>query len=234
MNYLYIDFETTGLDTKHCAPIEIAAIPVIHGERLEPFVANIKPFVGSQVSKEALDVSKKNLTEIYSYEDQSIVFKRFNEWLNQFDTMFCIKAYNSEFDEAFLLNWFTRNNSHSDYVHKFYPGSKCILKEARRKIKIKSYKLGNVCKHLNVELTNAHSALNDIAASLKVDELLQGMDKSIENDIKMNYKQKRSKYLGNDMVTFGNDGSIFINDKCTRNPNALRFVLEEIYNRFVE
>jgi DNA polymerase III alpha subunit (gram-positive type) len=234
MNYLYIDFETTGLDSNLCAPIEIAAIPVIHGEKLEPFVSNIKPFTNASVSNEALSVTGKKITEIYSYEDQGIVFKRFNEWLNTFDTMFCIKAYNSEFDEAFLQSWFQRNGSHTDYIHKFYPGSKCILKEARRKIKIKSYKLGNVCKHLNIELTNAHSALNDTIASLQVDELLQGMDKSIENDIKMNYKQKRSKYLGNDMVTFGNDGSIFINDKCTRNPNALRFVLEEIYNRFVE
>jgi DNA polymerase III epsilon subunit-like protein len=235
INYLYIDFETTGLDPKLNAPVELAAIPVIYGEEKEPFYSKIKPHTGAKIEEGALRVNKLTLAEIMTYPEPNLVANDFVSYIKKLNTIFTIKAYNSDFDRSFLDCWFNRLGMNADLIQYFSPGSDCVLKKARQSLRLKSYKLEKVCEHLNFTGFDFHKALDDIRATIKVDNYLDGLTKkpSIFRE-EMPYLEKRKMFLGQDCVSFGSDGSVFINNKATQDEGILRFILEEIYNKFIK
>ena len=64
MKICYIDTETTGLDSKTCGIIQLAAIMEIDGEVVSEFETRIRPFDGCAISSEALEISGAKVEDL--------------------------------------------------------------------------------------------------------------------------------------------------------------------------
>ena len=56
MNKLWIDIESTGLGN-NAAIIEIAAIPMVDGQELEPFHSMVRPHDGATLDPDAFKIT---------------------------------------------------------------------------------------------------------------------------------------------------------------------------------
>ena len=149
-----LDFESTGLNTAAARIIEIGAVKLMNGTITEEFEELVDP--GEPLPEK--------ITEITHITDAMLAGKpRAAEMLPKLMDFIgdCpIAAHNSKFDAALLRSELRRlgmdyQNPVMDtltYARKLYP-------------ELKSFRLGNLCKHLGVSLKNAHRAVHDATAT---------------------------------------------------------------------
>lgn len=238
MNHLVFDVETSGLSPDSHALLQIAAIPVINGIKGEPFVSYCKPHKGAILDPKALEVNKLTFDQIKTFPDAQEVIPKFIEWVDSHQTLMALLGHNVQFDRKFLYSWMCRHGHYGSYITRFRPHNYCTLEMARAAFKGKRVKpdkmnLGELCKFFKVELTNAHDALADIEATYEVYQHLKSMIPDVvAPKMTMNYSDKRRKYLDTRYIMFNPDGSIYINDTATKDPEAARFIAEEIFHLF--
>ena len=149
-----LDFESTGLNTAKARIIEVGAVKLTEGTVTETFEQLVDP-------EEPLP---PKITEITGITDANLqgqpkaaeVLPKLLEFIGDCP----IAAHNAAFDASLLHNELRRlglrfNGPVMDtltYARKLYP-------------KLKSYRLGALCKHLGVSLKNAHRAVHDAAAT---------------------------------------------------------------------
>lgn len=157
-SFVVYDFETTGINLSNDEIIEIGALKIVNGEFKEVFTTLVKPkkpipFEATKVNK----ITNEMVANCYSIEQ---VIRDFY--------LFCkdcqMVGYNSiAFDSVFLeragktvgINF---NNNQLD-----------AFMLAKQKLKgLRNYKLGTVAKYLEVNLIDAHRALNDVIATAEV------------------------------------------------------------------
>ena len=149
-----LDFESTGLNTAKARIIEVGAVKLTDGTVTETFEQLVDP-------EEPLPAK---ITEITGITDANLqgqpkaaeVLPKLLAFIGDAP----IAAHNASFDVSLLQNELRRLNLRFSgpvldtltYARKLYP-------------KLKSYRLGALCKHLGVSLKNAHRAVHDAAAT---------------------------------------------------------------------
>ena len=149
-----LDFESTGLNTTKARIIEVGAVKLVEGTVTETFQQLVDP-------EEALP---PKITEITGITDANLqgqpkaetVLPKLLEFIGDAP----LAAHNASFDVNLLKSELKRLNLHWNgpvldtltYARKLYP-------------KLKSFRLGALCKHLGVSLKNAHRAVHDAAAT---------------------------------------------------------------------
>ena len=111
---LFIDTETTGVNTQKCGVFQISGI-VEYNEIYEEFDFRCSLFDGDVVEETAFATNKMSVEKIMEFEDPTIVFKKFTEVLgkhvNRYDKQdkFITLGYWSDFDNQILRRWFEKN-----------------------------------------------------------------------------------------------------------------------------
>lgn len=151
------DIETTGLEVSRCEIIEIGAVKLHQGKKVETFETFVHP--ENHIPEEITNLTGINDEMV---KDAPCIQKVIADFYK-----FCynstIIAYNIDFDYKFVNQFGKRNgyifdNKQIDALYMaraFVPG-------------LKNFKLGTVCKKLGVSLENAHRAVHDAMATADV------------------------------------------------------------------
>lgn len=178
MLFLYLDLETTGLNPKTCGIIECAGLFELNGEVVHEFNLLINPYTfpipgGVEVQEKALAVNNRTIPEIQTFINQEEAFKYLLQCIDHFiDNFNCnnpfIIGYNINFDVEFIKEWFLLNNT--KYAAYFNYKSIDIYQLVLSMCYLNIFDFGDnnlkdMCLKLDIDLTNAHTALADIKAS---------------------------------------------------------------------
>lgn len=173
--FLYLDVETTGLDSRLNDIIQLACIPVINGVKQKPFNQFCQPLNYENIDQGAIDTHGITIDKMRSFQSQEQMLKSFIAYLKAFNCKFVMAGFNINFDRKFVGGLFQKHQMNDQYrelfsnnVHDVYVRAK-LLKSQK---KIASAKLSVVAEYLGIKLDNAHDALNDITATIDVDEKL--------------------------------------------------------------
>ncbi len=97
-------------------------------------------------------------------------------------------AHHAHFDYTFVKKEFELQNK------PFSRNKLCTVRLSRKLIPgLPSYSLGRLCNHLNIEHTNAHRAMGDVKATVKLFEMLMGLDR--ENYINLVAKRNSGETI---------------------------------------
>ena len=171
---LWVDCESTGLDSKLNDIIQLAMMIEIDGEIKEKHNFFMQPFSYDNISMEALKINGRTIEEIKTFPMPQEVYKQvlaiFDKYINKFDKFdkFSPGGYNVGFDRGFMNEWFIKNGnkffgSYVDY-HLIDPHPVIGLLEYKGILKLENYHLETSCKFFNIEI-KAHDAMSDIEAT---------------------------------------------------------------------
>ena len=149
-----LDFESTGLNTAKARIIEVGAVKLVEGTVTETFQQLVDP--GEALSPKITDITGITDANLQGQPAAAEVLPKLLDFIGDAP----IAAHNANFDASLLRSELKRlglkfNGPVLDtlaYARKLYP-------------KLKSFKLGALCKHLGVSLKNAHRAVHDAAAT---------------------------------------------------------------------
>ena len=192
MNYVFYDFETSGLNYYFDQPIQLAAKLVDENFCvLDELNEKCRLRDGVIPSPTAMLITKTNLKELSTkqsfYEFMDKVHKKFLSW----SPAVFIGYNNINFDEKFLRSSFyqslyapymtnTNNNSRSDLFKIML--TVCNLEKAYLNIPIdqekgrKSLKLETLAENNNIKHEFAHDAMSDVDATLGLAEIIKKND----------------------------------------------------------
>jgi len=189
MNYVFYDFETTGLDTKFSQPIQIAAIAVDEdfNQIDDPINVRCRLKDGVIPNPSALLVHKvpidilKNEQSFYSMMD--FIYKKFSSWgpatfigynSIRFDEEVLRSSFFQSLYDPYLTN--TNNNTRTD-LFKIVLGlsslNENILDIPVNEKNKPSYKLENIAKNNNIKHLSAHDALSDVYATIGIAKIIK-------------------------------------------------------------
>ena len=187
MILLYIDTETTGLDTATCSIWQLSGyISDTATGTSDSFDYKMRPYRNEIISKEAAAKTGATQEELNSYPSQSEVFSNFTALLSKYvdledwNQRVIPVGYNISFDLDFLRSWFAFNNSATLFSRNIYfPGidvmylaAYCLLGE---RSKMRNFQLSTVYEKLTGKsLENAHNAMADIDATKELLNVVVG------------------------------------------------------------
>lgn len=186
MRTVFFDLETGGLDPSKHPIIQIAAIAVDENLReLDTFEEKIK-FDLAKADPEAL---AKNCYDAATWERDAssglIVVNRFSKFLKQFADVelisqrtnrpYCVAqliGHNAAtFDGPFLQAFYREHDAFlpgTFFVMDTCQRAKWHFHEHRDSPPPADFKLGTLCAHFGIELTEAHDALADVRATVEL------------------------------------------------------------------
>lgn len=177
MKLLFLDTETTGLDPKLHAVIQIAGIVEIDGEVKEEFNFKCSPQKGDLISKQALEIQNLTIDQIRNLEPPAATYRAFRQILSKYvdpfnkEDKFFMVGQNTKFDYDFMVSFFEKNDDHYFYSFVRYHLIDVISLTAAAHVaglmNLTNMKLETVAKHFGIELS-AHDALNDIKATREI------------------------------------------------------------------
>lgn len=187
MILLYIDTETTGLDTATCSIWQLSGyISDTATGTSDSFDYKMRPYRNEIISKEAAAKTGATQEELDSYPSQSEVFSKFTALLSKYVNLedwnqrVIPVGCNISFDLDFLRSWFAFNNSATLFSRNIYfPGidvmylaAYCLLGE---RSKMRNFQLSTVYEKLTGKsLENAHNAMADIDATKELLNVVVG------------------------------------------------------------
>lgn len=199
MNYVFYDFETSGLDTKFDQPIQIAAILVDDNFNVidDPINEVCRLKDGVIPNPSALVVTKVDINILKNgqsfYEMMTNIHDKFSKW-----SPATFIGYNSiRFDEEVLRSSFfqslydpyltnTNSNTRTDLF-------KIVLGSAALKINILkfpindknnriSFKLENIARANGINVEQAHDALSDVETTIAIAKIIKDNDPEYWNE----------------------------------------------------
>ena len=187
MILLYIDTETTGLDTATCSIWQLSGyISDTATGASDSFDYKMHPYRNEIISKEAAAKTGVTQEELDSYPSQSEVFSSFTALLGKYvdledwNQRVTPVGYNISFDLDFLRSWFTFNNSATLFSKNIYfPGIDVMYLAAYyllgERSKMRNFQLSTVYEKLTGKsLANAHNAMADIDATKELLNVIVG------------------------------------------------------------
>lgn len=181
LKYCFVDLETTGVNPKQNAVIQIAGrvwIPAQETE--EDFDFLVRPFQRKHVDPEALKVNHRTLQEIKAFPEPSKQHKALTtlleHYVDKYDRQdkFVFVGYNASFDFNFMWQWFL------DCDDKFFGSlffTPCLdvmqfafLLLHRERASMPNFKLATVAKHLEITVNEneLHDAMYDIELTYSI------------------------------------------------------------------
>lgn len=170
----WFDVETTGVDPKINAIIQLACIVEFDGQVFTEFEMKMAPWPTAIIELDALETNGKTTEEIMDYQPPGEAFldlkNKLSHMVNSFDKedKFVLAGFNVGFDENFLRAMFIRE-------HDKYFGSRffnCPLDVRsflaehiyETGLRLPNYKLVTVCEHFGIPI-DAHDAMSDVKAT---------------------------------------------------------------------
>lgn len=178
MKLIYIDTETTGLDSRLHALTEIACIVVEDGEIIDKQLLYINPSSYTKmatIDPQALEFRNVTIEEVEAYPSSKDQFNEFiaflDKHIDKYDKQdkFKILGYNIGFDIGFIKEWFIDNDhkyygSYFDYKDIDVFALVKHLKLINQSFETENDKLETLCKYFGIGI-DAHNALSDIEAT---------------------------------------------------------------------
>jgi len=175
--YAIVDVETTGSYASGNAITEIA-ICIHDGERpIEWFESLVRP-------DRSIPMYITGLTGITNeMVANAPTFAEIAPKIEELTRGKIFVAHHVHFDYTFVKSEF-------EFIGKAFNRNKlCTVRLSRKLIPgLPSYSLGRLCNHLDIEHTNAHRAMGDVKATVKLFEMLVGLDRQnyIQQVVKRN------------------------------------------------
>lgn len=174
MKSLVVDTETSGLDPKNCAIVQLHAVLVEAGLPDREFSVKMRPHEGAKVEAAALKVQQVTFDEIQSWDPPHVAFAEFERWVNSHGQKFHFVAYNAPFDKGFLDAAAAMYFGNKWMWQKFWWPAIDVAAFASRIIWNKRYtmpdfKLMTVYQHVfGAPFEGAHTAAADARATAKL------------------------------------------------------------------
>lgn len=175
MKLIYLDTETTGVDCKRHAIVQVAGILSVDGKETE-FNIEMQPFAGAAVERLALWKNSYTMEELAGKQSSEDGYKQFHELISgtvdRFDKTdkLTLVGYNAVFDAGFLREWYKRNGNEF-YGSYFHNPPLDVMQLAAwymvgKRINLKDFRLVTVYEAImGKPLEDAHDALADIRAT---------------------------------------------------------------------
>lgn len=180
-NYIIYDFETTGLDILKDRAVEVAALLIENQKVKDSFVTIIN--CGKKSTTGALKVHGISFKESQEGMEAKKVFEKLSDFMRGH---FIVAHNGNNYDHFMLKTEFHRHNIR-------IPDCKLIdsLSLAQKSnLGLSSLSLESLCKHFKIKNSNAHRALGDSKALVKIFEQLKG-----KNSLSEMHKICRQKNL---------------------------------------
>lgn len=178
MKIIYIDTETTGVNPKVNAVIQIAGTISVPGKS-EDFDIRIAPRPEARIDEGAMARNGTTLEQMKSYPSSADSYKQFISLLSKYvdrydrnDKLYFV-GYNSSFDADFIREWFVQNNDEY-FASWFWNPTLDVMQLVAfhligRRHELANFKLGTVYKYLfGEDFENAHEAGSDIKATRRI------------------------------------------------------------------
>lgn len=183
VNYLWLDGETTGVDPLKQDVIQLACIPVVGGvEQTNTFNQYCQPINWNEIDPEALAVNGITMTQLKTFQSPEAMVNNLVLYVKQFKCKFTIAGYNVGFDKDFIAALFKKVGREDEFFELFTGDLRDTFKRAKAlkaQLPTPNLKLATLAGHFNIPI-NAHDALSDIQATIKVDKILSDMLGEIE------------------------------------------------------
>ena len=185
----YFDTETTGINPKLNAIIQLACVVEVNGEVVGQKDFNIRPFEGDELNKEALAVNGKTVEDLKGYTAPREAYTEIRTFMDQFvdkydrNDKFYPAGFNVRFDMDFLSEFFRKADPGGYGLGCYFnwryldPLPILYVMDFQGRLNLPNYKLKTACDHFGVSLDNAHDAIADIMATR---ELLQKVNKQFQ------------------------------------------------------
>jgi DNA polymerase III epsilon subunit-like protein len=173
---LYIDFETSGLDSSRHGILQAAWIVEMNGNLLVERSMDVCLRPNDDISPMALSTNNFTLDRIMAGRDLSIMVAALKEDLRQGSAYFPLCGHNVQFDVGFLIAALKKTNEHIyDINFKCQYDTRSIMAWEAMKHGwiLPDYKLETCCRYFNIPLV-AHDALNDIRSTRELFKRLAG------------------------------------------------------------
>ena len=180
MKIIFIDTETTGLNSQKHDIIQLAGLVVEDGKVIDSFNYKCQPVNWTDISPQALQVNNTTYEQLHSYETPKESFVKFLEVLNKHYTpkdKFLIAGQNvKKFDWRFIVSFWEKHKSPTDkdFQYFFDNRSSLDLMDLSKPMKthgileVENIKLGTIVEALNIQIEgNLHDALTDITVTYK-------------------------------------------------------------------
>ncbi|MBO9542357.1 3'-5' exonuclease [bacterium] len=168
MNYLVLDFETTGLDPSFHEACQVSAVFLNQKfEKYAEFNSQIKPIYPERIDPEALKIQGKTLNELNNAPKSSDVFRALIQFSKLNIEPSIIVGHNIAFDLQFLRK--LEENHIETLVRTEKYIDTCIISKIvlqSRKL-IPNCKLSTLTSYYEIE-HNAHNADSDANATAKL------------------------------------------------------------------
>ena len=191
MKLMYVDTETTGIETPDCGIIQIAGIIEIDGQVREDFNIKCRPYENDVISQEALDIHGITLEEIQGYHMDGLEAHKkltaiLSRYVDRYDKKdkFQIVAYNARFDADHLRAWFHKAKDKYFGSWFWHPPidvmGVCAATMIKTRPRLENFKLGTVCKHHGIPVAEEeqHDAVYDVSITRTLWRKLAKWDKA--------------------------------------------------------
>lgn len=177
MKILWLDVETTGLDSKKNDIVSLAAIIDIDGQVVDSIYLEMQPVSYENISPEALKVNGYTIEQIKTFQTPQEALKKFMAFLgkhcNKFNKSdkYILGGHNvATFDKGFVADWAAKLGekylfSYLDY-HVIDTVQIAMLFKVAKKLPTANIKLGTLTEHFKIVVTGSlHNSKTDIEAT---------------------------------------------------------------------
>lgn len=172
-NLLWVDVETTGLNSYRNGIIQLSGMIEIDKEIVEEFNFRVAPFPFDMIDQKALEVNGKSKDEIQTYDKPMKVYKEFSTLVSKYANgvkLICA-GYNVSFDVRFVKDFFGKNGDKNFFTlfdyHTLDVMNSALMYCHKKNVKLKNVKLATVAQHFGIN-ADFHDAMNDIKATREV------------------------------------------------------------------
>lgn len=178
---IWLDLESTGLDPKENAIVQLAGLVEIDYVVVEEFNFYLSP-LEKKVAKEALELTRKTEAEIMAYPHPRIAWAAFSKILDKYvakfvkTDKFIVGGFNAKFDLD-MLHEFARERG-EQYLGSYLSATTldpmhlvavCQYMGLVDVSMLPNRRLTTLCHHFGIPLDdNAHDAIHDIKATRKL------------------------------------------------------------------
>lgn len=172
-NLIWVDVETTGLNSYRNGIIQLAGMVEIEGNIVEQFNYNVAPFPFDMIDMKALEVNGKTREEIQQYDKPAKVYKEFKDLVEKYanGTKLICAGYNVGFDVRFMKDFFGKNGDKAFFTnfdyHTLDVMNSAMMYCHKKNVKLKNQKLVTVAEHFGIN-ANFHDAMGDIVATREI------------------------------------------------------------------
>lgn len=241
MNYLYIDTEYTSFFSsdrlKSGELLQVGIVAVVDGVVSDTLNEYVRPLtaVWNNHAEKVHGISKNKASTAQHPNDLAT---KIVDFVEKNDRVFTVVGHSCSGDQKYIerlmLDCGVTARWHSR-VRNSWQDTLTISKG--RNLGISKYKLEDLAEYFNVKFDNAHDALADADMTRLVHENLLTMPKDDEyvpqNILGESHVDKRKKYMDKKYIQLGS-GAIYITEHATSNPEAMKIIIEELWELYIE